>query len=257
MKLKLLFLLIVFNCFSQSKSLLDNIKIDNKTKLIGMYAQYDKNKTYQYLNFYIDDKNIIDSLISKLEYSQVVENRMEQNDFKIILLDGNKELNSWIISPMFKNIIVDGVYYDFDLDLIKDLSKKYPFNYTYFKKEFSNQEDFEKYTSKIGNEKNFLFAYEPFFEYEGSFEMIFPKNSEFYSPKMIDNFLRSELNKIAGENDFTISYILDERNLKNRNEFIITIQANKKIYKKLQLKNLQKSNWKDNQASGMFFMKST
>lgn len=257
MKLKLLFLLISFIGFSQTKSLLDDIKIDNKTKLIGMYPQYDKNKTYQYLNFYIEDKNVIDSLTSKLKYDQVVKNRMEQNGFKLILLKGDEELNSWTVSPMFRNIIVNGVYYDFDLDLIKDLAKKYPFNYTFFKKEFSNQEDFEKYRSKISTEKNFLFAYEPFFKYEGSFEITFPKNSEFQSPKMIDEFLRPELNKIAGEDDFTISYILDERNLKNRNEYIITINTNKKVYKKLQLKNLQKTNWKDNQASGMFFMKST
>jgi hypothetical protein len=257
MKLKLItFLLLSFVGFSQTKSILDSVKINKKTKLIGMYAQYDKSKTYQYLNFFIDDKNIIESLKSKLTHGKIVENRIEQNDFRIIVLNGNEEVENWMLSPMNSNILMNGVYYDFNPDVVKDLAKKYPFEYTFYEKNFSNKKEYEEYKTKMSSDKNFLFAYEPFFEYEGTFEIKFPKNSEFESPQMIDDYLRPEINKIVKEeNQFNISYILDERNLKNRDEYIITIECNKEVFEKLKLKKLKKINWKNNQPSGMFFMK--
>lgn len=256
MKLKLItFLVVSFVGFSQTKSLLENIKINDKTKLIGMYPQYDKSKTYKYLNFYINDKTVIESLVDKLTYDKIVDNKLERNDFRIIILQDNDEIESWTLSPMNSNIIVNGVYYNFNLEEVKTLAKKYSFEYTFFEKNFDNQKDYESFKSKMNNDKDFLFAYEPFFEHEGTFEITFPKKEEFKSPKMIDEFLRPEVNKIVGENNFNISYILDKRNMANQNEYIITIEGSKEIYKKLKLNNLKNSNWKNNQPSGMFFMK--
>jgi len=257
MKLKLITLLLLsFVGLSQAQSILDSVKINEKTRLIGMYAQYDKSKTYEYLNFFIDDKNIIESLKSKLIRGKIVENRIEQNDFKVIVLNGNEEVENWMLSPMNSNILINGIYYEFNSEKLKDLAKKYPLEYTFYEKNFSSKNEYEEYKTKMCKDKNFLFAYEPFFEYEGTFEITFPKNSEFESPKMIDDYLRPELNKIVKEeNQFNISYELDERNLKNRDEYIMTIECHKEIYERLKLKNLKNTNWKNNKPSGMFFMK--
>lgn len=256
MKLKLLpILLINFVVFAQNKPLLNNIKIDSNTKLIGMYVQYDKSKTYKYLNFYINNQKVIEDLAEKLTYGNVVENKLEQNNFRIIVLNGNEEVESWLVNPLFSNIIINGTYYKFDIKSIKELAEKYPFDYTFYEKSFTSINDYEKDLANVKKDKAFLFAYEPLLEYEGTFEIQFPKNSQFESPELIDDFLRPKVSAVAGDSEFNIFYTLDDYNKANTNQYTMTVQGNKSIFDKLVLENLTKKNWKKSEDSGMFFMK--
>jgi len=246
-----------FSCFafSQTKSILDNIKIDKNTKLIGMYPQYDKNKTYKNLNFYINDEKVIKDLVDKLSYEKIVKNRIERNDFRIKLLQGNEVLDDWMLSPANSNINMNGTFYEFNFKIIEELAKKYPFDYTFFKKEFSTLKEYEIFILSLKKDKDFLFAYEPNFKFEGTFKIKFPKNSQFPSPKVIDEYLRPKILKIANGSNFNITYVLDDYNMKNNDQYTMTIEGDKRIFNELQLENLEKKNWQDNIAAGMFFMK--
>ncbi|KFF06478.1 hypothetical protein B0A68_21695 [Flavobacterium reichenbachii] len=253
----LLFSFLLFSCFtfSQTKSILENIKIDKNTKLIGMYPQYDKNKTYKNLNFYINDQNIITDLINKLSYEKIVKNRIERNDFRILVLQGNEVLENWMLSPANSNINMNGTFYEFNFKIIKELSKKYPFDYTFFKKEFSTQKEYDAFVLSLRKDNKFLFSYEPDFKFEGTFQIKFLKNSQFPNPKVIDEYLRPKILKIAKESEFNITYILDNYNKENTDQYTMTIEANKDIFDKLKLENLKQKNWQNNIATGMFFMR--
>ncbi len=99
MKFRLTFaiLLLVFSqIFSQTK-LFESIKNENSDslKIIGMYYNWDQNKTYEKYNFYITDKKIIDSLIDNTYYNELTQNISEQNNYysKVSLLIQIKALS--------------------------------------------------------------------------------------------------------------------------------------------------------------------
>ena len=55
--------------------------------------------------------------------------------------------------------------------------------------------------------------------YEGSFELDFPNNQKFSNPREISTFIEKKIKKIDVKKDeYSISYILDERNLSNLNK---------------------------------------
>lgn len=256
MKLSTLVILL-YSClnFAQSKPLLGKIVIDDSTKIIGMYPQYDKSAKYKAFNFYIDDQNIIKSLVNKLVYTEEVKNMFERNAFEIKILKGNNIIQQWDINPAYSSIRIDGVSYTFDIKLLDELAKKYPLDYDFYEKEFQNIDEYTQYLANLKEDKKFLFAYKPDFEFEGTFEIEFPKNDQFQSPKAISDFLKSKLQSIVNENKYRLTYKADNYNLNNRNQFTMTIEGSKEIYDKINLGDLRQKNWKYNRASAMFFIR--
>jgi len=256
MKLSTLFILL-YSCLNlaQSKPFLDKIVIDGSTKIIGMYPQYDKSAKYKKFNFYIDDQNIIKSLVNKLVYTKEVENMIERNAFVIWILNGNNIIKDWEINPAYSSIRIDGVSYTFDIKLLDELAKKNPLDYDFYEKEFQNNDEYTQYLANLKDDKKFLFAYEPDFEFEGNFEIEFPKNDQFQSPKTISGFLNPKLQSIVNEGKYKLTYIADNYNLNNRNQFTMTIEGSKELYDKINLGDLRQINWKYNRASAMFFIR--
>jgi hypothetical protein len=95
----------------------------------------------------------------------------------------------------------------------------------------------------------------PQFEYEGSFEVQFPRNQNFSSPKSITNYLTPLIEKIVSREDYNVSYVLDEKNMKDQTQFTMTITCSKKLFKTLQLGTLQKGEWTPTVEEGWFFYK--
>lgn len=240
MKFKLTFAILLFvfsQIFSQTK-LFESIKNENtdSLKIIGMYYNWDENKTYEKYNFYITDKKTIDSLISNTYYNEPTKNISEQNNFSIIVTKNNQILDRWSVNPKFENINIKGQCNKFDISTLGKLAKKFPFKYNWYKQEFKNKEEFEKFYSNKINDKNTLFIYKPNFVYEGSFEIQFPKNEIFIHPKAIDEYLRPKIEKISKDEKFGISYILTEFNMKNRDQYTMTISGSKNLFTKLKEK---------------------
>ena len=259
MKFRLTFaiLLLVFSqIFSQTK-LFESIKNENSDslKIIGMYYNWDQNKTYEKYNFYITDKKTINSLINNTYYNGLTENISEQNNFSIIVTKNNQILDRWSVSPKFENINIKGKSHKFDISTLARLAEKFPFKYNWYKQEFKNRAEFEKFYSNKIKDKNTLFIYKPDFIYEGSFEIQFPKNETFLHPKAIDEYLRPKIEKIAKDEKFSIGYVLTEFNMKNRDQYTMTVSGSKNIFNKLKETEGKKGNWVPTKLEAQIFEK--
>lgn len=254
--MKQLFLLIFLSTtvYSKPQQLLDSIRIDKDTKLIGMYPRYDKGKTYKDLNFYVDDLRVLQSLRKELIYGEPGENIMEQYGFSIMVIQGNDYVTQWLVSPKYSTIRVDGVSYKIDMKIIHELAKKFHFEYEVLEEGFDSQEKYNEHLQKLKNESSFIFAYEPDFKNEWTFEIEFPKNDTFPHPKAIDEYLRPKVEKVAaGTDNFSIRYEFDRYNMENRNQYTMTVEGSKEIYNNLKLENLRQKNWKYNRPTATIY----
>jgi|688.fasta_scaffold290836_2 hypothetical protein len=248
-------LFISLSVSAQNRILFDTSKIDATTKLIGRYPQYDKSKKYKYLNFIIEDPAIIKKVIPTLVLGKEGENTIEEPDFRISLVQNFDEVQSWTINPTLKSAMYDGHTYAFDIEKVKDLAKKFPFDYRFDKVSFKSKDAYESYLTKQKENRSFLFSYAPRFKYEGSFDVEFPRNNQFSSPKAISDYLSPMIEKIVSENDYTVSYSLNEKNMGNQNQFTMTISGSKKLYDALNVGSLKKEAWKASDEQGWFFYK--
>jgi hypothetical protein len=257
MKLSLtaIFLCMTIQVFSQ-KNLFDTLKVDASTKIIGRYPQYDKSKTYEKYNFIIEDSIRIVEFINNLKLGKEVRNSSEDPSFQLTIVKNYEEIGSWTINPTLKSAMThDGHTYEFNLNQITKLNGQYPFNYYHEIKVFKSRNEYERYLAEQKNNANFLFDYGPQFKYEGSFEIEFPKNSKFPHPKAISDFLTPYIEKIVNEDDYSLGYELNSKNMNNRDQYTMTIQGSKKLYEQLKLENLKNENWQPTVEDAYFFYK--
>jgi hypothetical protein len=239
--------------FAQDNLLFDTSKIDASTKLMGRYPQYDKQKTYKYLNFIIEDPVTIKKVISTLPLGKEGENTIEDPEFRIALVQNFDEVKSWTINPTLNSAMYSGHTYAFNIEKIKEFAKTYPFDYKFDKIPFKSKDEYDKYVSKQKENKTFLFDYAPQFKYEGSFEVQFPRNQKFSSPKAISDYLTPLIEKIVAKGEYRISYVLNEKNMKDQTQFTMTITGPKKLHDTLELEDLKKEDWKSTVEEGWFF----
>ncbi|CAM3498331.1 hypothetical protein FSS13T_10670 [Flavobacterium saliperosum S13] len=251
----LMTLLISNQTFSQ-KTLFDTLTVNSKTKIIGRYPQYDKNKSFEKYNFIIEDSTSIVEFIKTLKLGDEVKNSLEDPCFKLTVVKNYDEIGSWTINPNLKSAMThDGHTYKFDLNQISKLNETHPFKYSFEIKSFSSKSEYGKYLAQQKNNPNFLFDYSPQFRYEGSFEIEFKKSEKFPHPKGISEYLKPYIEKIANEDEYSLGYIVNEKNMKNREQYTMTISGSKKLFTELKLKNLKNENWQPIVEEGYFFYK--
>lgn len=238
---------------AQEMVIFDTSKINVNTKLIGRYPQYDKMKTYKKLNFIVEDPQTVKKVIASLTLGKEGPNSIQEQDFRITIVQDFKEVKSWIVNPALNSVMDDGHTYEFAVDKLKGLAEKYPFDYRFDKIAFSNTIEYDEYLQKQKSNQAFLFSYAPQFKYEGSFKIQFPRNETFVSPKAISDYLKPLVEQIVSKNEYTITYILDDKNLGDQTQFTMTITGSKKIYAELVVDKLKKKDWKLTKEQGWFF----
>lgn len=253
----ILFLVFSLNAFAQNEKpkLYDILKVNDSTRIIGIYPHFDKDQTFRDLNFIIENPAEIKKVIQSFEVGDEIANSFDNPNFRVLVVQNFKDVNSWIVSPYSKNVLTKGHTYTFDIEKIKKLHKKYPLNYKFEKASFKNLQEFALYLLKQKQNPAFLFSYNPIFKYEGSFELQFPKNEKFSSPKSISQYIRPMIEKIANPEDFSISFKASEYNLKNADQFTMTITGPKQIFETLKVGELINKNWSATEESGIFFYK--
>jgi hypothetical protein len=247
------FLIISISLTAQEKYIFDTSKIDASTKLIGRYPQYDKQKTYKEFNFIVDEPETIKKVIMTLLLGKEGENTIEDPDFRISIVQSFDEVETWTVNPNSNSVMSNGHTFEFDVKKLKELAKKYPFDYKFDKIPFKSKSDYEQYLEKQKSDKMFLFDYAPQFKYEGSFEIQFPRDSKFSSPKAISDYLTPLIEKIVSKNEYRVSYILNKKNRNDQTQFTMTITGSKKIFNELKLDNSKKENWTETVEEGWFF----
>jgi len=247
-------LLIALTVTAQQGFIFDTSRVDGSTKLIGRYPQFDKDKIHRNLNFIIDNPADIKRIIPTLTLGKEVPNEIEEPGFQIAVIQNKDEIKTWIVNPASGSVLFDGHTYAFDISKIRVLAAKYPFDYRFDKITFKNKPDFDAYLLNASQDSTFLFDYRPRFRYEGSFEIEFPGNKRFSSPKAISEYLKPLIEKIVREKEYSIRYFLSDKNRNNPDQFTMNIEGSKKLYEELQPgNNLKKENWQETVEQGWFF----
>jgi hypothetical protein len=231
----------------------DTLKIDSNTKLIDRYSHYDQTKTYKRFNFYTDNPTEIKAVLRKLTTAEETINIFATNPFRISIVQNNMEKKTWLIHPDQELASYDGHTYKFNSEVLRKLHKKYPFDYKFEKKIFSNSE-YKKYLAQQKADANFLFAYSPTFRYEGSFDVQFPKNEIYSSPKAISDFLKPLIEHIVAKGEYSVVYIANEKNLNSPNQYAMRISSSKKLFDHLKIDGLKNENWELTVEDGTFFI---
>lgn len=249
------FSILTMHLFAQ-KNLFDTLQIDRSTKIVGRYPQYDKSKTYEKYNFIIEDSVKIVEFIKKLSLGKEVVNYVVDPSFELTVVKNNKEIGSWTINPTLGSAMThDGQSYEFDLNQIKKLNALYPFKYYCDIKVYKSRGEYETYLAEQKKNPKFLFDYSPQFKYEGSFDIEFPNNTTFSSPKAISDLLKPCIEKIVNKGEYSLSYILDTKNMNNRNQYTMTIQGPKKLFEQLKYENFKNEHWLPTVEEAYFFYK--
>lgn len=252
----ILFSFIIANQAFGQKGLFDTLKIDATTKIIGRYPQYDKNKTYENYNFIIEEPVEIEKFVKKIKLDEEVPNSIEDPNFVITIIKNYQETGSWTINPRQQSAMThDGHTYKFNLNQIIELHKQYPFKYNSEKKMFKSKLDFETYLAEQKNNPNFLSAYAPQFRYEGSFEIEFKKSSQFPHPKAISDYILPYIEKIVDKGEYSVTYILNDKNMNNNDQYTMTVSGPKKLFDELKIIGLKNENWHAIVESAFFFYK--
>ncbi|MBO9618409.1 MAG: hypothetical protein J7539_05170 [Niabella sp.] len=252
----LLCLMIAGGISSAQEQLLFDQRLTKETiKLIGMYPQYDENRTYEKYNFFITDKKVIDSLIKTVKYGARTEKILEQNDFSIIVTKNNKVIDRWSISPRFSNINTDGSPNVFDISILEKLARRFPMRYNYYRKIFSSPEQYKRFEDSMLLRDNILFIYEPDFKYEGSFEVEFPKNAEFPNAGPAIEYINKKLGKQIDKSKFSAAFPLTEYNLRNQNQITLIVNAPEWVFKGFKDDKVLKKTWTPAKFDAMIFEK--
>jgi len=239
---------------AQKNLLFDTSKIDSHTKLIGRYDQIDRQKKFYFLNFIIEDPAKIKKVLaSSLALGAEIKSDYTNMDFRIDLIQDYRKTQSWMINPDMNCVLVNDNFYTINIDKIKALADKNPFDYKFEALTFNTQKEYDEYLTKQKKDDFFLFAYASSFAFEGTFEMQFPRNNKYPSPTAIHDTLAPQIEKYVPKGKYSFSYILDDRNLANPKQFIITIYGTRELYDNLHVENLKPNNWKQNVAKGYFF----
>ncbi|MFC7773041.1 hypothetical protein [Flavobacterium sp. GCM10027622] len=248
--------MIITNQVSSQKKLFENLKVDGTTKIIGRYPQYDKNKTYEKYNFIIEDSTQIIEFAKTIKLGKEVENSTEDPSFRLTIVKNFEEIGTWTINPTLKSVMThDGNTYEFDLNQITKLNETFPFKYYFDIKVFNKKSEYEAYLSEQKSNPSFLFDYGPQFKYEGSFEIEFKKSSLFPHPKAISEFLTKYIKKIVAEDEYSIVYILNDKNMKKTDQYTMTISGSEKLFNELKIEKLRNENWQPSVEEAYFFYK--
>lgn len=242
--------------FSQNKFQIDLSKIDNETKLIGRYPHFDKDKNYSKWNFIIDNPDVVKRIVEKLQYGSEIENKFERNSFYVELIQNHKSRILFSIHPIHNSIQIDGHSYSFDIESISLLNKKYPFNYSWIKKEFKSENEYKSFLSEQLKNPNYLFDYKPLFKFDGSFDVMFPKSKQFPNLNAIYDYLNQKIKKLEINKDaYRIGYSLTGINVTDKSQFTMTIESNEILFEKLELELaiLKKGDWENTIETGIFF----
>jgi len=251
-----LFLLSLFtNSFSQESLVFDKINLNENIRLIGMYPHYDEEKTFEKYNFILEDLKTIDSISKIIVKGKEVKNQATRNEFHIRLLEGDKTINVWSFNPQYSYIRTEGKSYEFNAEQILSIAQKFGFKYTFKKKDYSSLEQFDEDYKKLRTDEKLLFVYKPNFKFEGMFNIKFPKTKKFKHPKAISEYIRKKILNDRKSSEYRLYYTANEYNIKNTDQFTMTIESNHGLFENFEEKKAEKGIWTKKNYSATIFIK--
>ncbi|MDW3647650.1 MAG: hypothetical protein R8P61_11330 [Bacteroidia bacterium] len=247
----LLICCLVSTCFLNSQNLLDTNKIplNDSMALIGMFEpdRYTDNNSDQNSSFHLMGVDSIQKLLTSLEYGESVQPIYQAKPYYLKLISQGEVLIEWILQPNLGSVIIGFKHYAFDFGQLKLIASKNPFFYEYQELSFSSLKSYKKYITTIDRNK-FQFTFNPFDKerhnpFGGQFKLVIAKNSKFPEPKVIADYISSEIQKIASRDSFKITYSANYHSGKEFNEFEFDVQSSEKLYRQISIPDFQRKEW--------------
>lgn len=246
--IKKLFLAATLLCstatFAQVSTIIDKVKFDNGTILVGMASDYNQDKTYDKYNFYIDNIQKIEGIKLELEHGYELSNKVtDQNHFMIYAIKDRKIIDQWLINPRLHNVFNNGIAYSYDADKLQRIAEKFPFEYEVERRNYTNEKEYKKNLKTLNADRSVFLLYEPNFEFDGTFEVSIKKDEKFKNATDAELHLRELAKKITKKN-VVISYALNEKNLRDASQMTMIVAGPKDLYNKMELNGFEKTEWK-------------
>ncbi len=226
-------LFISLSCLGQKAEFFKKFNFDKSYSVIGIGPHWaTKGDTYKRFSFFVDKLEDLNNLKKEWVFKQKSEVIAQQNHFSVYILKDKKIVGDGVINPSFSNIRADEGWYYFDTALLEEVAKKHFLNYTVHEDTFSTTQTYFSFYAKIKEDSSFLFLFPPDLEFEGSFRVSVRKTDELSSPKAAIEELERKFNLLTTKDKYHTTYVLDEYNLKNQNQWTLTVQADKLLFDK-------------------------
>lgn len=225
------------------QSLIDKVKFEPGTILVGMASDYNTDRTFDKYNFFIDDASKLNDAKMNLEYGYELATRTtDQNHFMIYAIKDRKIVDQWLVNPRIYNVFHNGIAYSFNSDQLEQLAEKHPFNYEVETKTYKNEKEFNRAKKELDKDRSIFLMYNPDFSFEGSFEVEFKKDEVLKTPEDADKYLRNLTGGLTKKN-VSITYVLNEKNLLDQSQMTMNISGPEDIFNKIKLDKGVKGNW--------------
>ncbi len=225
------------------QTIIDKINFDDETILVGMASDYNVDKSYEKFNFLIDSPSKLDKVKLYLEHGYELNNKVaDENHFMIYAIKNKKIVDQWLVNPKYYNVFYNGEAYSFDADKLEEIAKNYPLEVRIEKKKFKDEKEYKK-AKKIYDKNNFIILmYEPSFVFEGSFEISIKQNDKIANAQQAEKYLAEKIGALT-KKQTSISYALNEKNLKDRTQFSYIVSGPKAVFDKLTISGAEKGEW--------------
>lgn len=241
--------------WAQVQTLVDDLKLDQQTILVGMASDYNKDKTYEKYNFIISDYTKIDGMKSHLEHGYALTQKVtDENHFMIYAVQDQKVVDQWLINPRLYNVFHNGEAYSFNVDQLDYIAEHYPLKYEVIQQKYKNEKEFLKAKKAMRHDVSIFIAQEPEFLVEGSFEVTFQKDEQFKTPQDVETYLQS-LVKGLTKKQFFVSYALNEINFTNPSQMTMLVAGPEEVFKKIKLEKATKGEWVPQVYEATYFKK--
>ena len=225
------------------QAIIDNIKFDNETILVGMASDYNVDKAYDKYNFLIDNSTKLDKVKLYLEHGYELNNKVaDENHFMIYAIKNKKIVDQWLVNPKYYNVFYNGEAYSFDADKLEEIAKNYPLDVRIEKKIFKDEKEYKKAKKLFDKNEFIILMYEPSFVFEGSFEISVKKNDKITNAQEAEKYVSDLVTNITKKKT-SISYALNEQNLMDRSQFSFVVSGPKAVFDKLNSAGVEKGSW--------------
>ncbi|MEO8416331.1 MAG: hypothetical protein ABI472_21900 [Ginsengibacter sp.] len=234
---RILYIFFVFNAIfsrAQKFSVFEDINFDSTYSVIALSSSFsDHNKdskTYSFLIGNVEDLNKI-----KREWTvNIVQPTIsiEEYSISIYIVKDKQLVNSRLLIYPGQGIIkARNNWYHFDMKKFNEIQTRYPLHSHSQTFKFDTDLDFALFYDSIHNTPSYLFLFEPYFEFEGHFDIIASRTSDPDSPISVLSAINKELEKLAPQEKMQAQHVLNDKfNLEHTDKVKIKVESSKKLY---------------------------
>jgi len=240
-----LFLIIAASTNGQVESIFKDYHFDNSYTLLSISPNIKGRLLYSEYCFILKDLSDLQKVKSSWIIKKKGENLFDASPITVCLIKDKSLVEIWTFSPKYNTISVDGDEYLFNPQLLKNLSKKFPFNYSQHIDTVKTKNDYKLFIQKIKSNPKFVFEYgEPDFKYEGTFNIEFKVDKKINSPDAAIKSLKEQLKKMGKAYKYSVSYLpFSESNSNQSARITLTVESNKDLYNDLKNGAFVKGSW--------------